>query len=129
VKKKYKWWFAIGTTSRVPTREGYHYLIADFDQEDFPYKAGVLLDAMFDGRQALWEETDRGWHLYTNLVFNFKDLIKVLGWIDADPVWIKIGKERGYFFLAHKSVLKFHWPVEYMYLYHGKEKTHNARPS
>jgi hypothetical protein len=123
---KCKWRFAIGTTSRVPAREGYHYLIADFDRAEFPGGDPFLAGILINGHH-YWESTPHGWHLYTNIVFNFKKLVKTLRMIEADPAWIEIGKERGYYFLAHKSPLQFRWPVEYMYLHHGKKETHNTK--
>ena len=121
---KRKWRFAIGTTSRVPTREEYHYLIADFDTENIPltpFLSGILSNGRY-----FWEPTQHGWHLYTNIIFPFPKLVTTLQMIEADPAWIEIGEKRGYFFLAHKSYLRFNWPVEYMILNHGKEKTQNT---
>ena len=121
---KYKWRFAIGTTSRVPAREGYHYLIADFDGEAFP-ETNSALQLFLKKDNCFWEKTPHGWHLYTNIEMTFDTLVILLHCIDADPAWIKIGEERGYFYLAHKTFLNFPWPVEYMCLnsYYGKKET------
>lgn len=120
---KHKWRFAIGTTSRVPGSD-LHYLIADFDNvrllkpTTIPYKPNSNNEY-----KTISEATPHGWHLYTNLIMNFDNLVRTLKEIEADPAWIEIGRLRGYYFLAHKSELHFSWPVEHMVIHHDKEKT------
>jgi hypothetical protein len=120
-----KWRFAIGTTSRVPNSGGIpHYFIADFDgrypHDDF--LNGVLSSAY----NIIWQRTPHGWHLYTDLKMSFEKLTQTLKMVGADPAWVRIGKERGYYFLADKSRICFPWPVEHMVIHHGKEKAQNT---
>lgn len=112
-----KWKFAIGTTSRVPNSGGLHYLIADFDDHkiDFGWISRFA-------NNAILQKTPRGWHVYTDTVVPFDILVDRLRKIGVDPVWLKIGKERGYLFLADKRIIVFPWPVENMVIYDGKEK-------
>ncbi len=117
---KNKWRFAIGTTSRVPDSGGLHYLIADFD--------GPLHFRIFQyGNNFVVQKTEHGWHVYTDHVADFDSTLRLLVRVGADPIWLRIAKERGYLFLADKSRLAFPWPVEHMVLYiHDKEKACNA---
>ena len=116
IKKEapYKWNFAIGTTSRVPnSKQGLHYFIADFDGIDFvPLTATALLS----DNEIIIQKTPNGIHLYSNLKLTFKQLIRLLKICGADPGWIRIGKKRGYFFLADKNEVEMNWPVERMFL-------------
>jgi hypothetical protein len=126
MKQVYKWQFAIGTTSRVPGGS-LHYLIADFDgfYPMEPFLHGVLSAA----DNVIWQKTPHGWHVYTDLQMKFEKLTKTLRMIGADPSWIDIGKERGYYFLADKSMIVFPWKVEHMVIRRGKEKAHNSKTS
>ena len=119
--QKNKWRFAIGTTSRVPGRPGMHYLIADFDGEP---KFRNLLQWKF----GVWQKTPHGWHFYSDIMASLKVMVKWLRMVGADPAWIRIGRKRGYFFLADKDQINFEWPVERMVLRikDGKEKNHAA---
>ena len=120
-KQTDKWRFAIGTTSRVPNSGGLHYLIADFDNSfplTEPFNYGVILNC----RTAILQKTNHGWHLYTDIAYRFEKLIQTLKIMGADPTWIKIGKERGYFFLADKSEIDFPYPVEHMVIHYAKKK-------
>lgn len=123
-KAEYKWNFAMGTTSRVPGRKGYHYLIVDIDG----YLRPVILKRLEEFRiqRMMWFRTKHGWHLYTDLVLSFKKLLIALKKIGCDPMWLHIGKNRGYFFLADYELIEPAWPVERMVLYRGKRKKVNA---
>jgi len=118
-RASYKWEFAIGTTSRVPSTYT-HYLIADFD-------GGTLADVFrriqhIKGiRHVFVQKTEHGWHLYTDLMLEFPKLILLLHKIGADKTWVNIGRTRGYFFLADKSAVILPWPVERMII-HAKEE-------
>lgn len=125
--KRNKWQFAIGTTSRVPDSGGLHYVIADFDSHQLPKEAITFIKTVVFG--VVFQRTDHGFHMYTNHKTDFGNLVKTLEFIKADPVWIKIGKERGYYFLADKSATIFPWPVERMVLYIGKKETRNTTAS
>lgn len=122
-----KWRFAIGTTSRVPGSGGLHYFIADFDSDRFPLTDFMLTIQLSLASNIILQKTRHGWHVYTDYVVNFKQLVALLKWVQADPVWIKIGKERGYYFLADKSEIDFPYPVEHMVLHYGKEKAKNSK--
>lgn len=108
----YKWRFAIGTTSRVPNEENMHYFIADFD-------CMVSMEALIfiSGSSCVIQATPRGFHLYSDKKLSFDQLIRALKHCGADPSWIRIGRKRGYFFLADKDEVKTSWPVERMILY------------
>lgn len=108
----YKWKFAIGTTSRIPDSQ-LHYFIADFDNvETIPLTAiSLLCDNLI-----ITQKTPNGIHLYSNLKLTFKELIRLLKICGADPSWIRIGRKRGYFFLADKNEVEIPWPVERMFL-------------
>ena len=123
---KYKWNFAIGTTSRVPRSGGSHYLIADFDGN---IPTAFLLNLCYNSgaRNIIIQKTPHGWHVYTDLEMTFGELQVILKWAKADPAWIAIGKERGYYFLADKSEIDFPYPVEHMVLHYGKKKTQNTK--
>lgn len=113
-----KWRFAIGTTSRVPNSGGgFHYMIADFDGE-IPQAAMEYIDSNVE--HAIAQKTPHGWHLYTDKIMRFPDLIETLHYIGADHAWLEIAEARGYLFLADKDKIKFPWPVEHMVLYYDK---------
>jgi hypothetical protein len=126
-----KWKFAIGTTSIVPkTHRTLHYLICDIDERD----AGATLDFIMSNLplaskhtnnpiEIRTQQTERGWHIYTNSIFEWKSLLWCLRHIPGvDRNWIRIGARRGYFFLADKDVITFSWPVKRMVIYHEKRK-------
>lgn len=120
-----KWKFAIGTTSRVPNSGGVlHYLIADFDNEipDIPV-------ALVAGDNLIIQKTPHGWHMYSDKCMPFDALVKVLEYLGADPTWIQIGQQRGYFFLADKRQINFHWPVEHMVIYYGAKEEGPCNPA
>lgn len=123
MKKKQlsKWNFAIGTTSRVPNSGGLHYLIADFDNLKYPWAIFTYMPFNLVQNMVL-QKTPHGWHLYTDAVMTFDLLQKYLLAMDADPAWVEIGKERGYYFLADKKEIDFPWPVEHMVLHYGKKR-------
>lgn len=125
MKPKLKWSYAIGTTSRVPNSKELHYLIADFDGP-IPLHFNNLLCHL---PHVFIQPTKHGWHVYTSFRSDFKSIIELLSYYEADPNWIKIGRQRGYLFLADKDVLRFPYPVERMQIYwrdrrNGKKKKH-----
>ena len=123
-----KWRFAIGTTSRVPGSR-FHYLIADFD-EKLNMRMWLMLGVMsMFGIKYRLQETTHGWHLYTNIQMSFSELVRTLKRMRADPAWITIGKERGYYFLADKKKIRFNWKVEHMVIHHGQKKAQNTKAS
>lgn len=124
IQSNNKWNFAIGTTSRVPDSGGLHYLIIDYDTQ----KLNISWITQ-DFKNAILQRTPHGWHIYTDAKMTFDELCSILPRIGADPVWVKIGKERGYFFLADKSCIVFPWPVEHMVIHRGKEKAQHTKAS
>lgn len=124
-KKKlpHKWRFAIGTTSRIPhDAGGFHYLMADFDGDKFPARRSYMWGLLEMASHVIMQRTPHGWHLYTDLRFDFNSLTQILEAIGADAAWVRIGKERGYYFLADKSEIDFPYPVEHMVLHGQKER-------
>lgn len=116
-----KWRFAIGTTSRVPGSR-LHYLLADFDDK-LNMKMWLLVGMLATlGLTYRLQETPHGFHLYTNVQLTFSQLVRTLKKLDADPAWISIGKERGYYFLADKKRIRFNWKVEHMVIHHAKTR-------
>lgn len=116
-----KWQFAIGTTSRVPDSGGIlHYFIADFDEKWIPERALDFIQKY--ARNFIVQKTDHGWHVYTDIRDSFDQITSWLKGVDVDETWLKIGKERGYLFLADKSQIVFPWPVERMCIYIEKEE-------
>lgn len=115
---KNKWKFAIGTTSRVPESKQ-HYLIADIDSHDTTNlehrKIKFLLEELITCR-VFWQKTKHGWHLYTNYICSFSELLKLLKGC-CDSKWLKIGRERGYLFLADKDIVNLPWAVERMIIH------------
>lgn len=118
---KNKWRFAIGTTSRVPFLTASHYFIADFDNE--PFSNDKLRNTLLCCDNIILQQTQHGWHLYSDLVMSFEELFQTLKEVGADKSWIKIGHKRGYYFLADKSLIFFPWPVEHMVIHYDKKKT------
>jgi hypothetical protein len=115
----YKWAFAIGTTSRVPNSKR-HYLIADYDLTHPP---SISLLMGLRPQHIFIQQTEHGWHVYTDLTYTFKKLLEILSLIKADPSWCTIGAQRGYLFLADKGPIHLPWPVERMSLYAKRKKT------
>ena len=119
-KIAYKWKFAIGTTSRVPDNPTWHYFIADYDGKD-AVMLRVINEEMerltAEGWKFVIQETPHGFHLYSNLTLQFYELIQCLKNCGADRGWLRIGKRRGYFFLADKDMVLMSWPVERMMLH------------
>ncbi len=124
---KNKWRFAIGTTSLVPTSVApgrgdhprRHYLIADVDTKDDTAVNEVAwhLEELKVNRWALFP-TRNGWHLYTDAVYRWPALLPVLAaFPHVDPNWLRIGRRRGYFYLADKTEVKLDWPVIRMVLH------------
>lgn len=121
-----KWKFAIGTTSRVPDSGGLHYLIVDFDEDRPNFNFLQRLDI----KNAILQRTEHGWHVYTDLQLEWDTLVSVLSFLlHADKTWIEIGKQRGYYFLADKTMIIFPWKVEHMVIHYGKEKAQNSKRS
>ena len=119
-KPKLKWDFAIGTTSRVPSRPGYHYLMMDIDGTlgEIP----AYLRKLGAELVILQPTPSGGWHIYTDLVYSWKKLFKAMP-LRTDKKWLNIGGRRGYLFLADKGRVNFPWQVERMVLhYNGKKK-------
>lgn len=123
MRPKAKWKFAIGTTSRVPDSGGMHYVIMDIDSQVWPNGLVPILEL---ADRVLIQRTEHGWHFYTDLIVPWGHLPKLLREAGADPAWVTIGEERGYYFLADKSALMFSWKVEHMVIYYGKEKARNT---
>lgn len=120
-KKKYKWSFAIGTTSRVPNKKGQHYLMLDIDNQSHHHLDSLLHDVTNWFHKFAFQPTKHGLHIFTNQIGTFNQTAKrALSW-GADPSWIKIARKRGYFFLADKNIVQLDWPVERMIL-HAKGK-------
>ena len=117
-----KWKFAIGTTSRVPGLGGsIHYLIADFDHDALP-SSPYLMNLLRHCQHIQFQRTPHGWHMFTDLLMSKEKTKEYLDQIGADPVWVKIGWERGYWFLSDKQQMYFTYPVERMILHYGEEE-------
>ena len=118
---KNKWNFAIGTTSRVPGT-GLHYLIADIDSHDLnsvEFKGITALFSRLDCNM-IWQNTKHGYHVYTDHISSWNDILSLLKG-RCDSKWLKIGRERGYLFLADKKIVHLPWAVERMVI-HAKKK-------
>lgn len=123
-KAKAKWNFAIGTTSRVPKAEGYHYLILDFDG---PVSITNCFGEMIRrGISFKIQETPNGIHVYTNFTGTLDQVSAMARDFGADMNWIFIARKRGYFFLADKNIVLLDWPVERMIIHHGKKETRDS---
>jgi hypothetical protein len=111
VKKQLKKWrFALGTTSRVPSSPGWHYLILDLDTR----KISLILSVTLAHTNYFMQKTRSGWHIYTPLIFRFNDMLDLSLLLGSDPAWIEIARKRGYAFLADKKPANIFWPVERM---------------
>lgn len=119
-----KWKFAIGTTSRVPGCKGFHYLILDIDGKKGFDKITNQLDEF--GCDYVTQDTEHGWHIYTDLITSLKECVLLAGMLGADRNWIRIAEGRGYFYLADKRPMNFAWPVERMVIYRGKKETQDT---
>jgi hypothetical protein len=123
-----KWKFAIGTTSFVPGARylnagALHYLIVDVDDLNIEPTLKHLCSVL--GCQNLKVSvTPRGWHIYTDRIYRWNDLIRVLRTVpNVDQRWIAIGTRRGYLYLADKQAIRLRWPVVRMVIhYHVKER-------
>jgi hypothetical protein len=125
-KKKGKWNFAIGTTSIMPLScEGMHYLIVDIDTRTPSHIKEVddylkTMQAKI-GFSIIKQDTPNGVHYYTNLEVRWTRLLDTLKYIPhIDHSWLKIGTERGYFYLADKDIVNLPWPVTRMVIYKKK---------
>lgn len=118
-----KWDFAIGTTSRVPGRPNYHYLIVDVDESRLQTLPELL--RQLGAKTIILQGTPSGgWHVYTNIIYSWRQLFHFMPTY-ADQKWLSIGKRRGYLFLADKNVITMPWPVERMVL-HFDRKAYNG---
>lgn len=114
--KHRKWEIAVGTTSRVPGFPELHYLILDFDSEY--YERPKTITGIFPQVESVrWQRTPNGWHCYTDFIAPFKQICEMAAKLGADPQWLKIGRERGYLFLADKKPMPLPWPVERMVIW------------
>ncbi len=114
-----KWRFAIGTTSHVPGSK-LHYLIMDIDNHGPSLsKVFCVLNAGHDVKM-IWEKTENGVHVYSNLKMPFREMLILSERLGADPSWIKIARARGYAYLADKHQFKIPWPVERMVISYRK---------
>lgn len=122
---KYKWYFGIGSTSRVPCHpEELHYVIADFDGKQAARNCVILFDHLDSyGYFCRIQKTVNGFHLYSNAMASFNTLLDFLTYYQADKKWLEIGRKRGYLFLADKDHVNLQWPVERMVI-HGKKEIH-----
>ena len=121
---KLKWRFAIGTTSLVPsTNPRRHYLILDIDTKDVDevnHTIGYLKN-IIGCSMVSCHETQRGWHIYTPTQYSWSILLDVLRCVpNVDRNWLRIGKRRGYLFLADKDYFYPNWPVIRMFIRYGK---------
>lgn len=122
----YKWKFAIGTTSRVPNSQSFHYLIADFDDPNKPDLSKFRSIGLLIPQNIFIQKTEHGWHMYTDNEYLFSELFLILHQLGADKKWIQIGRKRGYYFLADKSSVILPWPVERMVLHVEEKKTFDS---
>lgn len=116
---KYKWRFAVGTTSRVPGAKGLHYLILDIDDKQHP--ANLLAELWEIGFRTKVQPTENGWHIFTDAIFNLDGCGALALRCGADIKWVELAMKRGYFFLADKKRVSLEWPVERMVIYRGQE--------
>jgi hypothetical protein len=122
-----KWLFAIGTTSFVPGARwldatALHYLILDVDQYDYPEDTVMYLCREIGCRNLRVAPTNRGWHIYTDKMYRWRDLLALLRTIPhVDQRWVSIGSNRGYLYLADKQDVQLHWPVVRMMLHYVKK--------
>lgn len=122
-KPPYKWDFAIGTTSRVPGCKGFHYLILDIDGKDKYNERFNAATNRLDTFSCDYhvQETEHGFHVYTNLITSLQECALLAGLLGADRGWIRIAESRGYFYLADKKPVNLEWPVERMIIYAKKK--------
>jgi hypothetical protein len=123
-QSKIKWRFAIGTTSLVPsTNPRRHYLIADIDTKktDAVDYTIAYLRLIVGCPRISCHETEHGWHIYTQTQLPWSLLIDTLKNVpNVDRNWLRIGKRRGYLFLADKDYFYPNWPVVRMLIRHGE---------
>lgn len=115
--KKSKWRFAIGTTSRVPGSDLFHYLMLDIDEQAFDSLEWLTRQNCI----VIVEPTPHGYHVYTNLAGTFDWVCRCATMCGADDNWLRIGRQRGYLFLADKTQVQLPWSAQRMIL-HAKEK-------
>jgi hypothetical protein len=104
---KNKWSFAIGTTSRVPGKPGWHYLMLDIDGE-FTHQNADEFEI------SVLQKTESGIHVFTPILMALSPMLRLALSLGADPAWCSIAEKRGYAFLADKAPLHIPWPVERM---------------
>lgn len=120
-----KWKFCIGTTSRIPHEQtklreqtignNRHYLMLDIDGKLSFRHWKRILDA---DPLAVLERTPKGFHVYTSIRLSGRQFVKMAKKFGADPVWIEIGRQREYWFLADKCRrTPLQWKVERMILH------------
>lgn len=125
-ESKYKWKFAIGTTSRIPGSTG-HYLILDIDTHDDRTIQKVLGRLQSYSYKA--QKTPNGFHIYTDCsLTSISDFVRNAKDLGADPAWLRIGEKRGYFFLADRRKVELDWPVERMLIHYGKKEGEALNP-
>ena len=117
-EEKYKWKFAIGTTSRALDEKGKvkprrHYLICDADGEENVTRAVRFFVETVDDFYV--QKTEHGAHIFSNREVSTELFVCLLREI-ADNTWLKIGQSRDYWFLADKRPVNLPWKVERMSL-------------
>jgi len=117
---KYKWKFALGTTSRVPNSQ-LHYLILDIDTRTSKAIAGLFI-SLLGVKHYFVQETENGLHVYTDKKIRFDQFEINARAAGADPSWIRIGLKRRYWFLADKDPIILPWSVERMVLHYDPSK-------
>ncbi len=127
VRTKYKWQFAIGTTSRVPGEQkgidSLHYFIMDIDGEDAVSVLKIVASYITKlGFQYVPQQTKNGFHLYSNMMMPLRQCLILALQLGADMKWCLIAARRGYFFLADKKIVELPWPVERMIIHAKKRK-------
>lgn len=115
--KNKDWSFAIGTCSIVPGSNGReHYLIADIDDKD-ELTATLAALVKCGVHNVHYQETKRGFHLFTDYRCSFNSVYRILRTIPSvDSVWLSIGRKRGYLFLADQDAIILPWQVTRMRL-------------
>ena len=94
-------------------------LILDYDGIPFSEVFKLINRSKID---LVWvaQPTQNGWHVYTNYWHAFPVILKIAERMKADPAWLRIGKKRGYLFLADKAPVPLPWPVERMVIARGQ---------
>jgi len=113
-----KWKFAIGTTSFVPGSK-LHYLILDIDSKIDSELLNALWHIVHNFKRCsiYIQPTRHGYHVFTNIKSSWRTTLREIKRIpNVDQVWINIGEQRGYFFLADKAHVRLPWKVRRMIL-------------